>query len=187
MTLPLDPTKFPAWVHVVVQVFAFLWMLATAFSLVLRAIPEERYNALAKASPTFGHWARAARKFGTDIWPFVLEVGKGILAILRAGKPPTLLVLLMLGASSSLLVGCPRLPEPSGCQPSATRCHNGAPEVCSQTQRWSPAQRPCAEVGGVCCLANSPYGGQTHACVPQAACLPEVVVSDGGLGDGGAP
>jgi hypothetical protein len=79
------------------------------------------------------------------------------------------------------LAGCPVLPAPDGCTPRDQRCHNGAPEVCSQTQRWTPADRPCGELGAgvVCCATASPYGRQVHACAPQDACTPSL--SDGGV------
>jgi hypothetical protein len=80
---------------------------------------------------------------------------------------------------AATLQGCPRLPPPDGCTPRAQRCHEGVPQVCSPTGRWTPADRPCALNGAVCCATASAYGGRpVHACVPVAACLPT---------DGGAP
>ena len=76
------------------------------------------------------------------------------------------------------LAGCPRLPEPDGCTPRAMRCNNGVPEVCSPTQRWTPADRPCTEVGAVCCATRSPFGREVRACVPPDRCQPEP--TDGG-------
>lgn len=67
--------------------------------------------------------------------------------------------------------GCPRLPEPDGCRPSEMRCWQGAPQVCSQTGRWTPADRPCSELGAVCCSAISPYGSVVYACVTPDRCL----------------
>jgi hypothetical protein len=76
--------------------------------------------------------------------------------------------------AAAQLTGCPRLPEPDGCEPRAMRCHEGVPQVCSPTQRWTPADRPCAELGATCCATRSAYGGRVvHACVPAARCEPE--------------
>jgi len=77
-----------------------------------------------------------------------------------------------------LLGGCPRLPEPDGCTPSAEQCRDGTPVVCSPSQRWTPANRPCTELGAVCCRTRSAYGGrEIVACVPRDNCLAE----DGGV------
>jgi len=78
------------------------------------------------------------------------------------------------------LTGCPRLPDPDGCTPVTTRCGpRGDPQVCSQSQRWAPASRPCADLGAVCCRTVSAYGtNERHACVPQGRCLPEPVDED---------
>lgn len=77
--------------------------------------------------------------------------------------------------ASLVLAACPRLPNPSGCVPSSTRCHNNSPEVCSQTQRWTPVEvngEPCSTTpGAVCCEALSPRGRLVHACVPALACM----------------
>jgi hypothetical protein len=81
----------------------------------------------------------------------------------------------------SALAGCPALPAPDGCTPSATRCHVGMPEVCSQTQRWSQADRLCTDVGAVCCATRSHYRETVlHACVPQDQCVPEPAPADAG-------
>jgi hypothetical protein len=78
---------------------------------------------------------------------------------------------------SLALAACPRLPEPSGCTPSATRCENGTPEVCSQTQRWTAVELNAARCGttpgAVCCATQGRRGRVIHACVPQSACVPE--------------
>jgi hypothetical protein len=75
---------------------------------------------------------------------------------------------------AALLAGCPRMPAPDGCTPRAARCSaGGVPEVCSQTGRWTPADRPCADLRAVCCATTSAYGGRAvYACVPASACLP---------------
>jgi hypothetical protein len=80
------------------------------------------------------------------------------------------------------LTGCPRLPEPDGCTPRDTACRGGVPHVCSPTQRWTPADRACAELGATCCATRSAYGGRVlHACVPAARCEPETAPTpDGG-------
>ena len=74
-------TSAPEWVHVVINVFTVLWLVCTALAASLRAMPEEKYAALEKAWPAFGHFARSARKFGTDVLPFVVELGKGVMSI----------------------------------------------------------------------------------------------------------
>lgn len=82
--------------------------------------------------------------------------------------------------ATGALAGCPALPPPSGCAPRAMRCHAGAPEVCSASQRWAVADRPCVETGSTCCETPSAYGGRAVvACVPAARCSAS--------GDGGAP
>ncbi len=84
---------------------------------------------------------------------------------------------------ASVLQGCP-MPAPDGCTPRATRCDDkGRPQVCSATQRWTTADRPCGELQAVCCAARSPYGRTVHACVPAAACVPDTTTAT----DGGAP
>ena len=90
-----------------------------------------------------------------------------------AGSPPPLPAAVLLLASagtfllatSAMLTGCPHLDDPVGCPPNARRCSPaGVPEICSPGQRWSPADRPCAELHGVCCETRSPYGRITVAC-----------------------
>lgn len=81
-------------------------------------------------------------------------------------------VLALLCLFALALGGCPHLPEPTGCTPQASRCHAGAPEVCSPAGRWTPADQPCAPAG-VCCWTVSPYGTHLHACVPRERCVPE--------------
>lgn len=49
------------------------------------------------------------------------------------------------------LAACPRLPPVSGCTPRSQSCRDGAPYVCSASQRWEPAgDTTCAAVGGAC-------------------------------------
>ena len=76
----------PHWVHIVVNVFTVLWLVCTALAASLRAVPEDKYAQLEKAWPAFGHFARSARKFGTDVWPFITELGKAVVtAFARRG------------------------------------------------------------------------------------------------------
>jgi hypothetical protein len=98
------------------------------------------------------------------------------------------LLVAMIAIAVSATPGCPQLPPPDGCTPSAMRCHNDVPEVCSPSTRWTPADRPCAQLGGVCCPTQSPYGHVVHACVPQDRCLPEEPIPDDAAAhvDGGA-
>lgn len=70
----------PHWFHVLVNVLTAIWVSATVLANTLRAIPEEKYVALDKAWPAFGHFARSARKLGVDVWPFVVEIAKGFVA-----------------------------------------------------------------------------------------------------------
>lgn len=93
----------------------------------------------------------------------------------------------------ALLVACPKvhreptLPEPPpGCEQGRTLCHAGAPWVCGPGGHWSAADRRCAPLGARCCLAESPYGGLRHACVPDGACVDdegEALSPDAGAGD----
>ena len=85
------------------------------------------------------------------------------------------------------LVGCPRLPAPDGCTPSATECFDTVenaspaqrtPRVCSQTQRQTFVElggAPCGNFGEgvVCCRTQGRRGRPVHACVPATACIPE--------------
>lgn len=82
------------------------------------------------------------------------------------------------------LMGCPGMAKPDGCPPWAMRCGpHGEPQVCSGTQRWTPADRPCADNGAVCCRTTSPSDKILYACVPQTDCLPETD-EDAGARDG---
>lgn len=78
----------------------------------------------------------------------------------------------------------PTLPEPPpGCEQGRTTCHAGAPWVCGPGGRWSVADRRCDPLGARCCLAESPYGGLRHACVPANVCVDgdgEPLVADAG-------
>lgn len=50
----------------------------------------------------------------------------------------------------------PRLPPVSGCAPRAMSCRDGAPFVCSGSQRWEPAgDTTCASVGGACEVSDA--------------------------------
>lgn len=86
-----------------------------------------------------------------------------------------------------VLAGCPRLPPPDGCTPRATRCTAaGVPQVCSPTQRWTPADHACADTHSVCCATRSPFGRVLHACVPTSACETESIdaaAADAASGD----
>ena len=74
--------------------------------------------------------------------------------------------------AGALLVGCPRNPPVSGCQPEAQTCINDRPHVCSASQRWHVAGNlRCSAIGGVCTV----LGGRAY-CGP---------VVDAGAADGG--
>lgn len=175
----LDPSKFPPWVHMVVQVFFALWLLATVTSQALRTIPEERYKALDASFPAFGHFARACRKFGMDVWPFLQEFVKAVaIGIFRRPGGGGAAVVLFAVA----LAGCP-LPPPDNCTPFETRCSaEGVPQTCSSSQRWevAPPASPCAQRGPaiVCCRRLSPWGRELSSCGAPSSCLGS---------DGGAP
>jgi hypothetical protein len=84
---------------------------------------------------------------------------------------------------SLALSGCPRMPAPDGCTPSAQRCHEGVPQVCSPSGRWAPADTRC-DNGSVCCRTLSyfvTYPRPIYACVPGDMCVAEPGVPvDGG-------
>jgi hypothetical protein len=80
--------RAPAWVRIVISIGAMLWGAATALSAALRQVPEARYVALETAWPWAGHLARAARKFGTDVQPFLRELGRAFVAAFVAGRAP---------------------------------------------------------------------------------------------------
>lgn len=93
-----------------------------------------------------------------------------------------LLVFALLGYGAS----CPRLEESANCEPGATRCHDGRPEVCSfganpSDRRWTPSSSVCSSRGDYQCCLNVGYDGRPrHTCAPASACLPSVAASDGG-------
>ncbi len=69
------------------------------------------------------------------------------------------------------VAGCPSMPPPDGCTPNAQRCHEGRPQVCSSTTRWTHADAVCTEHGGVCCLTRSEWGSSLiYACVSPDRC-----------------
>lgn len=61
-------------------------------------------------------------------------------------------------------LACPRLPPVSGCAPTSQRCNGLRPEVCSASQRWSPAGD--ADCSGICVLTDS---------IAHCAPAPEVI------------
>lgn len=85
-----------------------------------------------------------------------------------------LVCLFALAACPQVIREAPLTPPSYTATPRATTCHAGAPWV-QGPEGWSQADRVCANLNGrpVCCRARSPYGGTRHACVPQAACLPD--------------
>lgn len=90
------------------------------------------------------------------------------------------------GTAIVLLSGCPGLPPPDGCPPWTQRCSaDGVPEVCSGSQRWTRADRPCAASGTVCCRAFSPLGREVYACVPASTCVAEPDAGTAAGDDGG--
>jgi hypothetical protein len=176
----------------------------TALANVWQAVPAPWREALERRAPravgTLRMVVEILPSFVGALFAFVWQVLRGVAkADAQSGRtpppggprPPTLplaalQVVYAIGFAAMLaiaagLTGCPRLPEPDGCTPRDQRCHNGAPEVCSQTQRWTPADRPCGELGAgvVCCATVSPYGRRVHACVPQGACASSN--TDGGV------
>jgi len=147
-------------------VLVWAWGICTALTLAMRAIPEEPFVRFEAAYPRLGKAARAVRKFGTDLVPFV----RSVVAAFRGAPPLAILFAVMLAPA---LQGCP-MPPPDHCVPSSTRCSpDGVPQTCSGSMRWQSGatQRPCAALGAaVCCVARSPYGNTPHACVPPSEC-----------------
>lgn len=84
------------------------------------------------------------------------------------------LLALVLAACPAVIREPPVTAPPTTAPRRSTTCYGGAPWVMGP-DGWSQADRVCANLQGhpVCCRAASPYGGSRHACVPQAACLPE--------------
>lgn len=80
--------------------------------------------------------------------------------------------------AAMLLTACPSPTPKSGCTPDETRCLNGRPQLCSPETRWVFSDRPCAEIGAVCCLTPSRFSSNNfHACARQWDCI---AASDGG-------
>ncbi len=95
------------------------------------------------------------------------------------------LLCLVLSAVLLSLTACPQVirePSPTpprdGCAQGTSTCHEGSPWVCGDDGKRSPADRRCDLLGARCCLAESPFGREVHACVPSAVCLDET--TDGG-------
>lgn len=107
----------PYGVRVFLGILLLFWAFATTFTAALRAVPEERYNALEKASPRLGHFFRALRKWGTDVVAFVRELVRAFVGNWRQPPPLPLLLVALVGAAS--LGAC----SPSAIQRQATAAH----------------------------------------------------------------
>lgn len=145
----------PPWVRSVVSVLALLWALATLVTNALRAVPEARFVAVERFSPRLGQLLRAARKFGTDVMPFLGALLGALLgrpvhedpeqpqprAAGRGFARPGLLALLVLPPLIGLAACPPRpTPEPGPSQP-VSGWTSTARAVLS-TLRWAlPAAR----------------------------------------------
>lgn len=158
----------PPWVRYLASVLALVWALATAITNALRAVPEERYVAVERAWPRLGQLLRAARKFGTDVWPFLVALVAALFGrpVHPVAPPPpqppsgqrgharvgvlAVVVAVALALGLALVVGCgparetvmrlaPGVPEPSGCAATTQRCNGAVPEVCSSSGRWWPS------------------------------------------------
>jgi hypothetical protein len=71
-----------------------------------------------------------------------------------------------------LIAGCPK----DGCTSNDTRCFNGHPQVCGNSQNWTNVVDNCPP-DSVCCRTLSPYSTpaeprELYACVPAGVCLP---------------
>lgn len=55
-----------------------VWSVATAVTAALRLVPEERFVAIEKDYPRFGHFLRALRKLGSDLVPFFGELFRAL-------------------------------------------------------------------------------------------------------------
>lgn len=192
---PSTPPRAPSWtawqtvadnatnravvgIAVVAIMLLAKWGIApgnvAVFSILALALPVELTRQLSKILV-----ARAGGSGGGG--------GAAVALLVTSAGAVGLQKLLAYGAITGALVagvsGCPALPPPDGCTPRDQRCHSGAPEVCSPTQRWTPADRPCGELGAgvVCCAVASPYGREVHACVPQGACAAARALADGGV------
>ena len=93
--------------------------------------------------------------------------------------PPTVAILAALACVVGAVTACPRLPPVAGCHVGAYECREGAPAVCSSSQRWEPiGSLRCEAVGAVCV---APTDGPAHCARAQsdaAADAPDA--SDGG-------
>lgn len=154
-------------------------LIYQALSMLLSLIPLRYYHhpVWGKALWIFGRLSDLVPKDakGTAKLPFApippLACPPGI----DVRKAPALTVLLALALA---LAGCRGMPPPDGCTPNAQRCHEGRPQVCSSTTRWTYADGVCAEHGGVCCMTPSVWSdAMVYACVPLERCHG----SDGGL------
>ena len=62
----------------------------------------------------------------------------------------------MLAALALVLLACPRLPPPDGCEPFAYACRSGQPHICSGTRRWTPiGDTACPVPAHVCAMLDS--------------------------------
>ena len=155
----------PPWVRTVASVFIALWTFATILGNALRAVPEAQYVRLERAWPRAGQLARAARKFGSDVQPFLAALLGALLgrpvhedpeqpqprgAERGSARPGALLVVVVLALGAYLVVGCgpareavmraaPGVPEVSGCVAGTQRCDGQVPQVCSSSGRWWPS------------------------------------------------
>ncbi len=94
-------------------------------------------------------------------------------------RVPTVAILAALACVVGAVSACPRLPPVAGCHVGAYECREGAPAVCSSSQRWEPiGDAPCSRSGGICV---APTDGPAHCARAQsdaAADAPDA--SDGG-------
>lgn len=156
---------------------AVLWpILSAALVLVLRSRTPEDWVALGERSPRLQGVIRLVRALGLDPVKAVSALTQIVTA--RAPAPPAArpatpregqsggarLDLIALALASGVvcialgvvLYGCPRLPPVSGCAPTAQRCADGRPEVCSGSQRWEPVgDLACGQVGGLCVVSDA--------------------------------
>lgn len=155
----------PPWVRTVASVLIAAWTFATLLGNALRAVPEAQYVRLERAWPRAGQLARAARKFGSDVQPFLAALLGALLgrpvhedpeqpqpraAERGSARPGALLVVVVLALGAYLVVGCgpareavmraaPGVPEAVGCVAGTQRCDGQLPEVCSSSGRWWPS------------------------------------------------
>lgn len=169
--------------------------IGTVVALIWKTIPEARRQELERTYPRFANTMRLICALFVDVFKAVATIRQGIIAgqvkppanqppptppptpsppaseRTTLDPPPPLMMLLVIASLG--LAGCPSLPPPDGCTPRDQRCHEGAPQVCSPTQRWTPADQPCHTVQAVCCRALSPAQRVVHACVRPESCLPD--------------